>query len=127
MPRGFKADERATKLLFNNGIFKDRRSKIVYSAEMVPHLLLKGMDMSDQRERVWKRDRGHCQIKGLNCSGNAHELDHIKGGSSGRCDCQHNLQAVCFTDHRGKHVQVQWTKRKTEAHQDFAEIYKERT
>jgi hypothetical protein len=128
--RGFKVDERASKLLFKNGLFKDRRSKLVYDLEMAPHLLLKGEDMMNQRDRVFVRDRGRCRIKGKNCSGNASEMDHVRGGLSGRCDCEHNLQAACFPDHRGnggKHVQVQWTRRVTSPIPDEAENAPEST
>jgi hypothetical protein len=126
--RGFKVDERASKLLFKNGLFQDRRSRLVYDLEMTPHLLLKGLDMSHQRERVWKRDRERCRVKGANCVGVAQELDHKQGGLAGRCDCEHNLQAVCFPDHSQKHNRFpKWTPKKAQAHADFQELYKEST
>lgn len=123
--RGFKVDQCATALLFKNGLFMDRRSKLVYDLEMAPHLLLKGADMSRQRERVFRRDGYRCKIKGANCSKSAYELDHKQGGLSGRCDCEHNLQSACIPDHRGKHLQVRWTVKRVQAHQDFEKIHNE--
>lgn len=108
MPRGFKRDERATMRLYENGLFLDERSAIVYDKDYVPHLVLRGKDMERQRDRVMTRDKGKCQIRGKRCQEIAHHLHHKKGGLTGRCDCNHNLEGACFGCHRQEHVQTRF-------------------
>src|ERR1700677_2909963 len=100
MPRSAKRDIASTKLLRENGILLDSRSFISLPSlrDGKPHLYLRGRDMELQRDRVFKRDKGRCQIKGPHCGEVAIETDHKQGGLVGRCDCLHNLQAVCIAD-----------------------------
>jgi hypothetical protein len=106
MPRGAKKDVPVTKLLFANGLFLDKRSFLGWR-ESVPHMFLKGADVADQRRRVWGRSKEKCaSCKKLIWT---FEMDHIQGGLSGRCDCLHNLQALCHECHAKKHISVQWS------------------
>jgi 5-methylcytosine-specific restriction endonuclease McrA len=64
------------------------------------------------RGLVYSRDLGICQV----CRkfvGLAGELDHIIGGNTdARCWCAENLQWICSTCHRNKHLHVKWSKKK---------------
>jgi len=126
MPRGFKRDERATQRLFENGLFLDDRSALVYDAYHVPHLILRGKDMERQRDRVMERDKGRCQIRGKRCQQIAHHLHHKKGGLTGRCDCSHNLEGACFGCHSQEHVQVRFGEGRKEAAEQFIQITEEK-
>jgi hypothetical protein len=107
MPRGFKKDSPLTKMLRANGLLLDRRSFVGYDAEMIPHLLLKGDDVIVQRQRVWRKSRGKCGICKTKLVYEDFEMDHKRGGSFGRCDCLHNLQAAHRSPcHQSKHVQL---------------------
>jgi len=126
MPRGFKRDAAMTKLLRANGFLLDSRSFISLGIE--PHLVLKGDDIICQRQRVWHRAKGKCAI----CKDSLavldygdFEMDHIQGGTVGRCDCLHNLQAVHVACHKKKHVRPQFTQRKAEAVKAFDQLYPE--
>lgn len=104
-----KKDERLSKTLYENGLFGDERSCIIYDPEMNPHLRLKGIDMMMQRKRLLAKWDGRCGICRMPVyeGFSSPEMDHKQGGLVGRCDCQHNLQLVCPPCHRAKHVQVQ--------------------
>ncbi len=133
MPRGFKRDERATMRLFENGLFQDERSALVYDTHHVPHLILRGVDMIEQRERIYQRDAGWCKINGPRCLNKRGasqareecELHHKKGGLTGRCDCDHNLEIACRKCHRTQHVQTRFgelemmTPRMADGEKDF--------
>ena len=117
-----------TKLLRENGLLLDSRSFIGYRKEdMTPHLHLKGEDLSKQREKVFYRSNARCQLRiSPDCVVNpvwqeSGELDHIQGGLVGRCDCLHNLQWACKPCHRMKHIQVRWTPKRIEAHEETQE------
>lgn len=103
MRGGFKGDKRLTALLRKNHLFLDRHSEAVYDIDQVPHLILHGQDMTLQRERVFRRDRSLCKIRAKGCTREATELEHLQGGNYRRCDCEHNLRAVCNSCHRQKH------------------------
>lgn len=106
MPRGAKKDEPVTKLLYRNGILLDRGSFVSLNGNE-PHLFLKGEDVVRQRNEVGRRCKGKCARckTGLRISdgwvgvGYIFEMDHKQGGNSGRCDCLHNLQALCHDCH----------------------------
>jgi hypothetical protein len=109
VPRGAKKDITVSKLLYENGLFLDKRSFISLGAE--PHLYLKGPDMQAQHDRVMKRDKHRCQI----CErsywsdfGGSLEVDHIIPKGRGGSDDIGNLQAACISCHRtgpnAKHV-----------------------
>ena len=113
-------EQQVTKLLRANGIFQDRRSKVVHDLAGEMHLLLYGADMSAQRSRVFAKKRG------LQYS-SRFELDHIQGGTHGRCDCQHNLQVSTSEEHEAKHgrtTRFDEVKR-AEAVKDFERLYPE--
>ena len=124
MPRGFKKDVTTTKVLRANGLLLDRRSFISLGAE--PHLILYGDDIVCQRQRVWHRSKGKCAICKDSLAvldyGDFH-MDHIQGGTVGRCDCLHNLRAVHAHCHRKRHVRPMFTQRKAEARKQFDELY----
>jgi len=108
-PRGTKRDLGVTKLLFDNGLLLDKRSFVSHE----PHLYLKGQDIAEQRARVAAASRGLCGICGKPFGGIFEydwEMDHIQGGTVGRCDCLHNLRAVHIECHRRKHVHVKSAK-----------------
>lgn len=86
-------DKQVTKLLRTNGIFEDRRSKVVHNLEGELHLLLFGRDMEAQRRRVFDKKKAPFHW----------ELHHIESGNSGRCDCQSNLRLVSPEEHRKIH------------------------
>jgi hypothetical protein len=106
--RGHKRDEPLTKMLRENGLLLDAHSFVGYDLQMQPHILLKGPDIILQREAVLIKSRNRCAgCKRVLLPGEE-ELDHIQGGLSGRCDCRHNLQILCFDCHRKKHVRVKF-------------------
>jgi hypothetical protein len=117
MPRGAKLDRFVTVLLRKNGLLLDKRSFVGHDLNGTPHLYLKGADVSEQRERVWDRSKQRCSECGTPLTWVADdsysdwEMDHKQGGTVGRCDCLHNLRALCKKCHRAKHIQVQWTKK----------------
>jgi hypothetical protein len=97
MPRGFRFgeyDKKITKMLRENGYFTDRRSKVVHNIEQEPHLKLFGADKARQYDKMAAK---------LGRPVGRDELDHIKGGDWGRCDCQHNLQFLSKKSHDAKH------------------------
>ncbi len=72
------------------------------------HMYVFGEDASDVGAIICMRDEGICQSCGQYCRRDG-ELDHIKGGNTDdRCWCSHNLQWICRTCHRGKHVRPQF-------------------
>ena len=100
MPRGARKDVGVTKLLFRNGLLLDRRSFVSLNGNE-PHLFLKGLDVSLRRDRVFKQSKGKC----AGCKDELEyewEMDHKQGGNVGRCDCLHNLQALCPDCHQKK-------------------------
>src|ERR1700690_2576550 len=102
MSRGSK-DAPLTALLLANGLLLDKRSFIGYRKEdITPHLWLRGIDMSNQRDRVQARDKNRCQKCGTWCSesGEAHHIIHRGNGGS---DDISNLQWICSSCHRMKH------------------------
>lgn len=127
-------EEKITKALYRDGFFRDRRSKIKRDVDGEPHFKLEGEDMVRQRQAVFQRFVGQCQLKEPGCTVAAMELHHVQGGICGRCDCQRHgktpqLLPVCRNCHRGEHVQVRSPRvtfeLKQAAAQDFNEIYKE--
>jgi hypothetical protein len=107
MPRGARRDLAVTKLLRDNGMLSDSRSFVSHpDSEAKVHLYLKGLDLSFQRDRVFVRDKGRCRLRLKGCTGIAEELDHVKGGTCGRCDCKNNLRAACGNCHRKRHVHL---------------------
>ena len=115
-------EQQVTKLLRANGIFQDRRSKVVHDLAGEMHLLLYGADMSAQRYRVFRKKK-----LDVHPMWNSFELDHIQGGAHGRCDCQHNLQVLTRAAHEAKHgrtTRFDEVKR-AEAVEDFEAIYSE--
>ena len=73
--------------------FKDRRSFLSRKNNEV-HLILKGEDKREQRQRIFDLAEGIC----ANCGKYASPLDcynagswrHIKDGPGEKCDCLHN-------------------------------------
>jgi len=112
MSRGFKRDDRVSKMLYQNGLFLDRRSFVGYDPEMKPHLLLKGMDIVSQRNRMWEKSKRRCsKCKRVFETDADFEMHHKKAGLVGRCDCGHNLEPLCGDCHRAHHVQTKWSKK----------------
>lgn len=72
--------------------FKDRRSFV----HLDGRLFLFGVDMSEQCDRVYERDKGICQACGGHVARKFAEIDHIKSkGMHPRDDSMTNLQTLC--------------------------------
>jgi hypothetical protein len=108
--RGAKIDRPVTLLLRKNGLLLDRRSFVSLNGNE-PHLFLKGDDVTLQREQIWNKANGKCRACRGPISWETFELDHKQGGLSGRCDCLHNLQALCHDCHAKKHVRPRFGER----------------
>ena len=114
MPKGAHKDVPVTKLLFANGLFLDKRSFLGWR-ESVPHLYLKGEDMSRQRQRVQERDEEWCGKCTRHVNDEDAEIHHVISKGRGGSDDLSNLEWRCgrfVSDcHTAEHVQVQWTKK----------------
>lgn len=110
MPRGARRDFAVTKLLRDEGVFEDSRSFISHPliSDGLPHLFLYGIDAGKQRQRVYNRDSGRCQLRiASSCPGYVPmfdaEMDHIMSGLVGRTWEMSNLRMVCQACHRKRH------------------------
>lgn len=108
MPRGASVDMAVTKVLVKNHIFWDKRSfvSLPNHSDGSIHVYLKGDDIKLARQRVWSSSRQRCASCKTELGYDDWEMDHKQGGTVGRCDCLHNLQALCRPCHRKKHVKV---------------------
>lgn len=123
MPRAARKDQEVTKLLRANKLLLDPRSFVSLPAHFdgKPHLYLEGLDVVLMRLRVELRDKGKCkQCKSVT---ETWEMDHLQGGTVGRCDCLHNLQTLCGRCHDSKHVSVQWGPGRAQGLKDFDEVH----
>lgn len=113
-----KRDLLATKLAYKDGVFLDAKKRSYVGSNLHPgtdHLCwyLKGVDASLQRDRVFERDKGKCQVCGAYYGIEWGECHHLKGGlGKQRCWCMENLAWSCPKCHRSKHVRPMWTPRK---------------
>lgn len=73
------------------------------------HEYLYGKDKAKRYREFVESSSPYCANCGRISYDNG-EMDHIQGGLVGRCDCLHNLQWLCKSCHRAKHVQVKWSK-----------------
>lgn len=125
MPRGAKRDVNVTNLLSRNGLLLDKDSFLGWRENM-PHLYLKREDILAQRRRVWERDKSICRKCKRRVDWENGEMHHVLSKGKGGSDDLSNLEWRCgrfVSDcHTAEHVQVQWTKRKTEAHAEFDRI-----
>ena len=102
MAHGFTKDVAETEINRGLGIFRSRRSFVTmplkqdggtaHLAQGSVHVILRGTDASDAWERTIERYKHKCAQCG---SGIMLELDHIHGGTSGRCWCDENLRMLC--------------------------------
>lgn len=117
--RGFKRDTKLTLLMRHNGFFLDRRSFIGYNSDMIPHLLLAGVDVGLQRTKVFLRSERQgipcCVICRRKLQSEEWEMDHIKSKGMGGSDDLWNLRALCVDCHRNRHVQVKFGAGRPEA------------
>jgi hypothetical protein len=115
MSRGASKDVPLTALLRAEGFFKDKRSFLGWR-ESVPHVYLKGEDMSRQRDRLMERDRYSCKKCGRHLLGDG-EAHHVIPKGKGGSDDLENLEYRCGrfigTCHTGEHVQTRFTRRVT--------------
>lgn len=125
MPHGFKRDLQQTKALKANRFLMERGSFQTLPVEGKIHFHLEGSDRSRMRNIVWARSKGKCQNRRCRkpITFDSFEMDHIKGGTSGRCDCLHNLRALCPECHRARHPQVRFGENRYEAVRDFKRLY----
>jgi hypothetical protein len=113
-----KRDGVATKALRANRFFADPNSYITFAdSEGICHFVLEGQDRSRMRSHVYALAQGRCEAKthAPDCSGVLNplsEMDHIRGGDSGRCDClrhgrkRGNLQMLTVPCHTAKHNRI---------------------
>jgi rubredoxin len=100
--RGAKIDRQATEEAYKYGRLIDERKRSFVSTK--GHLYLAGPDMTQQRMKVYERDKGKCQTCGAAYGwnyGHAHHRIHRGKGGSDDLD---NLEWSCPTCHREKHV-----------------------
>jgi len=126
MPHGFKRDTSQTKAMKENRFLMERGSFVTLPhADGKIHFHLEGSDRSRMRPIVFARAKGRCQNQ--RCKAllefRSWEMDHIQGGTSGRCDCLHNLRALCIPCHRARHPQVRFGEGRAEAIKDFNNLY----
>jgi hypothetical protein len=134
-----KKDVTATKALRANRFFCDIGSYITLPDEDGNcHFILEGQDRGRIRGFVENAARGRCEAlhHAQGCKGNLYfgsEMDHIRGGNSGRCDCfrhgkkKGNLRMLSIECHKSKHVQVLFGEGRAEGHRDFERLYTKET
>jgi hypothetical protein len=112
MPRGFKRDHIATAA---RG-FLDKKSFI--SAWPNPgHEILWGKDWEARKVELLAMAGDRCErvIQGVRCEGDANDPHHLDNKTGRRCDCRHNLIALCRAHHNAipQHAKRKpmWTKR----------------
>ena len=122
--RGAHKDLPVTKLLFANGLLTDRRSFVGWR-EQIPHLYLKGADMSNQRNLCCARDKGHCRKCKREC-GVAGEVHHVLPRGKGGSDDLTNLEWRCgrFVGdcHTSAHVAPRFGESRPKAVEEFNRI-----
>jgi len=126
MPRSARIDVAMTRLLFANGLLLDPRSFVGHGIDLVPHLYLKGPDMSRQRDAVIHRDGGRCRVCKAWLSSDNGEVHHVLPRGKGGSDDIDNLEWRCgrITGrkcHTSQHVQIRSAK--IQAAEDFNAIY----
>lgn len=89
--------------------FHDRRSKIGVRPSGRDFWKLYGVDMGIMRNRVFMRDRQHCQGCGKPLALAECELHHIVPRGKGGDDQIENLACICRACHHDRHVRVRWT------------------
>ena len=107
MPRGFK-NNNPTETAKRN--FLDKES-FVSGYPNPGHDVLYGDDWKIRRIQLGLRCKGQCErvVRGAKCNRPAAEPHHLDNKTGRRCDCLHNLLALC----RQHHEQVpQHAKRK---------------
>lgn len=107
MPRSAQRDEHLTRQAHADGRFEDNRSFVGTVSKWMhgvapgePHVFLRGVDMSRQREEVIRRDEGCCTKCGKMVAADA-EADHVVPRGKGGCDCLKNLRSRCGGCHKG--------------------------
>ena len=126
MPHGFKRDVTMTRAMRENRFLMARGSfATLPDANGKVHFHLEEFDRMRMRPIVFARSKGKCQNKRCRADimGAPWEMDHIQGGLSGRCDCLHNLRALCVPCHRARHPQVQFGPGRQEAINQFEALH----
>src|SRR5690348_17065253 len=126
MPRSARIDVATTRLLLANGLLLDPRSFVGHGIDMVPHLYLKGPDMSRQRDTVIHRDGGRCRVCKAWLSGENGEAHHVLPRGKGGSDDIDDLEWRCGpetrrTCHTAMHVQLRSAK--IQAAEEFEALY----
>jgi hypothetical protein len=118
MPDNFilpKKDVAATRALRSNHFFSHPQSYITFADDVgICHFVLEGADRSGARHLACRRAKEKCEaVRHVpTCSGRADEMDHERGGNSGRCDCyahgrkRGNLRMLSHECHTAKHGRV---------------------
>lgn len=127
MPRKHKIDRPVSRLMYREGLFVDSRSFVSLpdGDDSESHLFLFGKDWERQKERVWERDKGICQLSGQRCGDREADADHILKRSKGGSDDMANLRTVRRAPHDARHPekQVKWGESRESAKMDFERIY----
>lgn len=88
--------------------YKDARSYVtLFGSEF-----LFGADMSERRRQVFEIYNGQCRecYKVFEWESEYWDMDHIKSRGKGGADNLTNLQILCRSCHREKHIKPQFTK-----------------
>ena len=138
MPDNFilpKRDVAATKALRANRFFLSGQSYITLpDDEGICHFVLEEIDRAAVRVQIAGRANGRCESlrHAPGCSRKADEMDHVRGGYSGRCDCfahgrkKGNLQMLSRECHQQKHNRYpKFGQSHAEGIADFNRIYGE--
>lgn len=107
MPRGAKIDVQETAAALANGLLVHPKSFISTKGHIY---LTSKEEIGPVRAKVMERDKWTCQVCGARVSDDYFEthplkaeLHHVNNKTWNRCDCLHNLQAICHKCHGKKH------------------------
>lgn len=121
MPRSGKTDIAETEWLHRVGLLTHEKSCRLTDGRLVLH----GSDWIAQVERVWKRDKGKCQIcRRPVYEGQIADPDHIVRRSDGGGDELPNLRTTHRSCHNQRHPekQTRFSEAKAQAAKDFIAI-----
>ena len=123
MPRGAKEDVGTTRRLREAGLLVDEGSFVSTDGR----LFLRGKDWERQKENVWFRDKGKCQLCGRPCYDGIADPDHIVKRSKRGDDSLGNLRTAHRLCHEKRHPekQVRFGSDRQEATEQFSKLYQE--
>ena len=90
MSHEYRIDESRTAAAYYTGVFKDAKQRSYFSNS--GHIFLFGIDLKEQWERVYQKQKGTCAACGLPRKRDELDLDHTKGNRKlTRCECYGQL------------------------------------